>query len=69
MDRDAKATLYRRNVPEADKMTTEGRLEDLVRAFNILPKDTQREYTIRVGDKEYGPREVDNFAREFGIED
>jgi hypothetical protein len=69
MDRDTKATLYRRNVPEAAKITTEGRLEDLVRAFKILPKDTQREYTMRVGNKEYRPRDVDSLAREFGIED
>jgi hypothetical protein len=68
MDRDAKATLYRRNVSEADKMISEGRIEDLVLAFKILPKDTQRKYGIQVGGKEYGPREVDNFAREFGIE-
>jgi hypothetical protein len=69
MDRDTKATLHRRNVPEADKMITEGRIEGLVRAFKILPKDTRREYSIQVAGKEYGPREVDNFAREFGIED
>jgi hypothetical protein len=38
MDRDSKATLHRRKVPEADKMTTEGRLEDLVRAFKVPSK-------------------------------
>ena len=69
MDRDTKGTLHRRNVSEADKMSTHGRIEDLVRAFKVLPKDTQREYSIQVGETEYGPREVDNFAREFGIED
>jgi hypothetical protein len=69
MDRDTKATLHRRNVPEADRMITEGRIGDLVRAFKILPKDTRREYSIQVGGTEYAPREVDNFAREFGIED
>jgi hypothetical protein len=69
MDRDTRATLYRRNVPEADKMITKGGIEDLVRAFKILPKETQREYSIQVGVTEYGPREVDNLAREFGIED
>jgi len=69
MDRDTKATLHRRNVPEADKMTTNGRLEDLVRAFKILPKATQREYSIQVGGIDYGPHEVDKFAREFGIDD
>jgi hypothetical protein len=55
MDRNTKATLHRRNVPEADKMSTEGRIEDLVRAFKILPKETQREYSIKVGGTEYGP--------------
>jgi hypothetical protein len=50
-------------------MITDGRIEDLVRAFKILPKDTQREYSIQVGETEYGSREVDSFAREFGIED
>jgi hypothetical protein len=69
MDRDAKATLHRRNVPDADKMITEGRIEDLVRAFKILPKDTQREYSTQVDGMEYGSREVDNFAREFEIEE
>jgi hypothetical protein len=69
MDRDTKATLHRRNVPEADKMTTNGRLEDLVRAFKILPKATQREYSIRVSGIEYGPHEVDKFAQEFEIGD
>jgi hypothetical protein len=69
MDRDRKGTLHRRNVPEVERMITNGRIEDLVRAFKILPKDTQREYSIQVGGTEYGPREVDNFAREFGIED
>jgi hypothetical protein len=69
MDRDTKATLHRRNVPETEKMSTDGRIEDLVRAFKILPKDTQREYSIQVGGTEYGPREVDKFAREFGIQD
>ena len=69
MDKDTKAKLHRRNVPEADKMVTEGRIEDLVRAFKILPKDTQREYSIQVEETEYGPRKIDGFAREFGIED
>lgn len=44
MDRDTKATLHRRKAAaEADKMTTNGRIEDLVRQFEVLPKATQRE--------------------------
>ena len=46
MDRDTHAMLYRTNVPEADSMRMDGRIEDLVRAFKVLPKTTQREYSI-----------------------
>ena len=70
MDRDTKATLYRNNMrAESDKMTTIGRIEDLVRQFMILPKETRREYSIAVGEREYGFREIEDLAREFGIEE
>jgi hypothetical protein len=49
-------------------MTSHGRIEDLVRQFTILPKATQREYSIMVGETEYGADAIENFAREFGIE-
>jgi hypothetical protein len=40
MDRDTEATLHRKNMrAESDKMTTNGRIEDLVRQFMILPKE------------------------------
>jgi hypothetical protein len=69
-DRDAKATLHRKNMrTESDKMTTNGRIEDLVRQFMILPKETRREYSIAVGEREYEFREIENLAREFGIEE
>src|ERR1700720_4625697 len=67
MDRDTQATLYRTNVPEADSMRTDGRIEDLVRAFKVLPKATQREYSITVGEMKYGLDQINTFAREFGI--
>lgn len=68
MDRNTKGTFYRRDVPPADSMRTEGRIEDLVRMFKVLPSTTQREYSIVVDGREYGPNDIDNFAREFGIE-
>jgi hypothetical protein len=69
MDRDTKATLQRKTMPTvSDKMTTNGRIEDLVRQFMILPKETRREYSIAVGEREYEFREIENLAREFGIE-
>jgi hypothetical protein len=49
MDRDTEATLHRKNTrTESDKMTTNGRIEDLVRQFMILPKETRREYSIGI---------------------
>jgi hypothetical protein len=70
MDRDTEATLHRKNMrADSDKMTTNGRIEDLVRQFMILPKETRREYSIAVGEREYGFREIENLAREFGIEE
>ena len=69
MDRDTRATLCRTNVTEADSMRTDGRIEDLVRAFKVLPKDTQREYGIMVGEVKHGLDQTNNFAREFGIKD
>jgi hypothetical protein len=70
MDRDTEATLQRTNVrTESDKMTTNGKIVDLVRQFTILPKETQREYSISVGAKKYGFREIETLAREFGIEE
>jgi hypothetical protein len=70
MDRDTEATLQRKNMRgESGKMTTNGRIEDLVRQFMILPKETRREYGIVVGEKEYDFREIENLAREFGIKE
>jgi hypothetical protein len=70
MDRDTEATLHRKNMQgESGKMTTNGRIEDLVRQFMILPKETRREYSIVVGEREYEFREIENLAREFGIEE
>ena len=54
MDRGTYAALYRTNVPEADSMRTDGRIEDLVRAFKVLPKATRREYSLTVGEVKYG---------------
>jgi hypothetical protein len=70
MDRDTEATLQRKNMrTEPDKMTTNGKIVDLVRQFMILPKETRREYSILVGAREYEFREIENLAREFGIEE
>ena len=68
MDRGTHAALYRTNVPEADSMRTDGRIQDLVRAFKVPPKATQREYSLTVGEVKTDWTKK-NFAREFGIKD
>ena len=40
-----------------------------MRAFKVLPKATQREYSITVGEVKYGLDQINNFAREFGLKD
>jgi hypothetical protein len=70
MDQDTEATLQRKHVrTESDKMTKNGRIVDLVRQFMILPKETRREYSIVVDETEYDFRQIENLAREFGIEE
>jgi hypothetical protein len=70
MDQNTEATLQRKNTrTESDKMATNGKIVDLVRKFMILPKETRREYGISVGAREYGFREIENLAREFGVEE
>jgi KaiC/GvpD/RAD55 family RecA-like ATPase len=54
MDRGTYAALHRTNLPEADSMRTDGRIDDLVRAFKVLPEATQREYSLTVGEVKYG---------------
>jgi hypothetical protein len=68
MDRGTHAALYRTNVPEADCMRTDDRIEDLVRAFKVLPKATQREYSLTVGEVKYGLDQINNFARDTARE-
>jgi hypothetical protein len=70
MDQDTEAILQGKNVrAEPDKMTKNGRIVDLVRQFMILPKETRREYSIVVDETEYDFRQIENLAREFGIEE
>jgi hypothetical protein len=70
MNRDSEATLHRKNMrAKSDKMTTNGRIENLVRQFMILPKETRREYSIAVEEREYEFREIETLAREFGIDE
>jgi hypothetical protein len=64
MDKDTQATLHHRRIGRVDKMTTGGRLEDMVRRFS-----KQSEYFIMIDGTSYGPEKLEYLARELGIED
>jgi hypothetical protein len=68
MDKDTQATLLHRRVGRVDKMTTSGRLEDVVRRFRSLAQSKRPEYFVMIGETSYGPEKLENLASEFGIE-
>jgi hypothetical protein len=67
MDRDRHATLHHKKFLRKDVVIDWGRVEDMVRQFRVLAPSKQTEYFIIVGTTRYGPREIENLAREFGI--
>jgi hypothetical protein len=68
MDKDTEATLHRRKFGQEDRVTTHGRLEDLVRQFKTLSSGQKAERTMMVGDMEYGPQEINDLARRLWID-
>jgi hypothetical protein len=69
MDKDTQATFHHRRIGRVDKMTTGGRLEDMVRRFRSLTQSKRSEYFIMIGGTSYGPEKLENLARGLGIED
>jgi hypothetical protein len=69
MDKDRQVTLHRRKAGQDDRMTTGGRAEDIIRQFKALPKSKRDEYSIVDGSMEYGPHEIDNLARQLGLDE
>jgi hypothetical protein len=69
MDKATQATLHHRRMGRVDKMTADGRLEDMVRRFRSLAESKRSEYFIMIGGTNYGPEKLENLARELGIED
>jgi hypothetical protein len=69
MDRNTEAALHRRKLGRVDRVTANGRIEDLIRQVKARPSGERGEYSITVGGMEYGPPEIDELARELGIQD
>jgi hypothetical protein len=68
LDKNTQATLHRRKFGQADRMTTSGRMEDLVRQFKSVSPSKREEYSIMVGGTEYGPHEIDGLAKKLQID-
>jgi hypothetical protein len=56
MDKDTQATLHHRRIGRVDKMTTGGRLEDMVRRFRSLAQSKRSEYFIMIDGANYENR-------------
>jgi hypothetical protein len=64
--KDTHATLHRLVAGE-DTVKEEGRLEDLVRRYINLSSSQRPEYFITIGQVEYLPKQIERWARDFGL--
>jgi hypothetical protein len=70
MDRNAEASLRRKKMgAKLDKVAMRGPTAELVRHFLNVPRSQRREYYLICGEARYGPSEIENLARQFGIDD
>ncbi len=66
INKDTQATLHRLVAGE-ETVKESGRLEDVVLRYVALPSVQRPEYFITVADVEYGTKQVERWAIEFGL--
>jgi hypothetical protein len=64
--KDSHATLHQM-VAGKDTIKEEGRLEDLVLRYISLTSSRRPEYFITISHVEYLPKQIERWAREFGL--
>jgi hypothetical protein len=64
--KDTPATLHQLVAGE-DTIKEEGRLGDLVLRYISLSSTQRPEYFIMIGQVEYLPKQIERWAREFGL--
>jgi hypothetical protein len=64
--KDTHATLHRLVAGE-DTIKEEGRLEELVRRYTSFTSGQRPEYFITIGQVEYLPKQIERWARDFGL--
>jgi hypothetical protein len=66
MDWNTEGTLHRRKPGEPeDRVTTMGRMEDLVRQYEALPEMVKDQYFIMDGGMRYDRHDIAGMAREL----
>ena len=63
---DTHATLHRLVAGE-DTIKEHGRLKDLILRYISLSGSQQPEYFITIGDIEFLPKQIERWARDFGL--
>jgi hypothetical protein len=70
MDRNAEACLRRKKAgSKLDRLAMSGPARVLIRHFLNVPRSQRDEYYLAHGKARYGPSEIEDLARQFGIED
>jgi hypothetical protein len=64
--KDTNATLHQLVAGE-DTIKEDGRLEDLVLRYISLTYSQRPEYFITIGQLEYLPKQIERWARDFGL--
>lgn len=64
--KDTPATLHQLVAGE-DTVEQHGRLEDLIRRYIGLTENQRPEYFITIGDIEFLPKQIERWARDFGL--
>jgi hypothetical protein len=70
MNRNAEVLLRRKKAgAKLDRIAMRGPAAVLVRHFLDVPRSQRREYYLIYREARYGPSEIENLARQFGIDD
>ena len=68
MDRNTEAFLRRKKAGGIDRLAMRGPARVLIRHFLNVPRSHRHEYYLAYEKHRYGPMEIEDLARQYGIE-
>ena len=68
MDRNTEAFLRRKKAGGIDRLAMRGPARVLIRHFLNVPRSHRHEYYLTYEKDRYGPSEIEDLARQYGIE-